>query len=150
VSARRHFAARASDGSIEVGGYRLSIDARERDGAIELLACGGPTLPLLHEEARISTPFAALPPREAQLLAPYLRDHEGAAIMRFIRDDFGAWELRSGPAPHPFRLYSSALLAALERRDERSGLWLVERIGVPDQIAAPIASFSVLLCLVRP
>jgi hypothetical protein len=144
---------RSSDGHLEVGGAprtRLSIDARPRQGTTEVIACGGQTLPLLHEEERISVRLDELPPQEATVLAPYLADHPGAGIIRFARDGFGDWELRPGPGPHPFRFYSSLLLRALESRDRTSGLAVVESVAIAGPASSPIADLTTLLFLVRP
>ena len=48
--------ARASDGYLDLGNgprSRLQLDTRAYHGATELIGCGGQSLPLLHEEARL-------------------------------------------------------------------------------------------------
>lgn len=153
MSASRLPGARSSDGALELDGSpgtRLSIDARPRGGSTEVIVCGGQTLALLHEEARISVRIDELPGAEAAILAPYLDDHPGAGIIRFVRDTFGDWELRTGAGPHPFRFYSSLLLRALESRRVGSGLVVVESVGVSRTGRSPIAEIATLLFLVRP
>jgi hypothetical protein len=145
--------ARASDGYLDLGTgprTRLHLDARPRDGVTELIACGGQTRPLLHEEARISVRLDELTAQEATIVAPYLADHPGAALLRFVSDGFGGWELRTGATPHPFAFYSSLLLEALEAKREECGLWLVGSVGIAAPGGGPVVRHVTRFLIVRP
>lgn len=139
-------------GYLEIGPdptTRLHLAGRRRAGRLELVASGGQSAILLHEEARISTRPGELDPAEAAVLAPYLADHPGAAIVRFVRDAFGDWELRTSKAEHPFRFYSGLLLAALEAPRSASGLRTVQVVGIPAPTTGPIAVIPTLFHLVE-
>ena len=145
--------ARASDGYLDLGSgprSRLQLDTRAYHGATELIGCGGQSLPLLHEEARLNVRLEELSPMEATVAAPYLADHPGAALLRFVRDDFGDWELRLGATAHPFRFYSSLLIEALETRLPTCGLDLVASVGLAAPQGGPVVELVTRFLLVRP
>jgi hypothetical protein len=87
---------------------------------------------------------------EATVVAPYLVDYPGAALLRFVRDDFGGWELRLGATAHPFRFYSSLLIEALEARLPTCGLDLVASVGLAAPQGGPVAELVTQFLLVRP
>ena len=87
---------------------------------------------------------------EATLVAPYLVDYPGAALLRFVRDDFGDWELRLGATVHPFRFYSSLLIEALEARQPTCGIELVASVGLAAPQGGPVVELITRFLLVRP